>query len=378
VDGTAAPRLNVAAQAGFLAERARPEDDTALRELLRARAMHGQIQLSLEREPSFARAQAIEGDRHHTVVVRNTESGEIVGMGTRSVREVWVNGERRRVGYLGALRAAPGRRGLVRLAAGYRAVEATRRADELPFDLTSVIEDNATARRLLERGLPGLPRYEPLCDYATMLIPVGRGLRRADARGEAAGAADLAEIAHCLERNLQRHQFAPVCSERELLSAERHPDLALGDFAVIREAGRIVGCAARWDQRRFKQVVVRGYAPLLARTRPLLNLFLGLGGRPQLPAVGAQLPLAYVACLAVDDDRPDLALALIDALRTCCAGGEIQALAVGFAHAHPLRAAIERAYPVRAYASCLYRVRWPGAPEVALDARVPHLEVATL
>ncbi len=378
MDGAAAPRLIPRAEAGFRAERARPEDDAALRELLRARAMQGRIQLALEREPSFARAQAIEGDRHHTVVVRNTESGEIVGMGTRSVREVWVNGERRRVGYLGALRAAPGRRGLVRLAAGYRAVEATRRSDELPFDLTSVIEDNDVARRLLERGLPGLPRYEALCDYVTLLIPVGRGWKRTGPCVEAAGPADLAGIARCLERNLQRHQFAPVCGEPELRSVERHPDLALDDFAVIREAGRIVACAARWDQRRFKQVVVRGYAPLLARTRPLLNLFLGLGGRPQLPRVGAQLPLAYVACLAVDDDRLDLALALIDALRARCAGGEIQALAVGFARAHALRARIERAYPVRAYASCLYRVRWPGAPDVALDARVPHVEVATL
>ena len=376
--GIADPRLSRADAPGFRADRAGPAADPVLRRLLRARPMEGEVRLTLEREPSFRRAQAIEGDRHYTVVVRNTATGEIVGMGSRSVREVWVNGERARLGYLGALRAAPGRRGLVRLAAGYREVETTRRADEIPFDLTSVVADNSVARHLLERGLPGLPKYQPLCDYRTLLIPVGRRRRSRDPQLDVATPKDLGEIAHCLDRNLRRYQFAPVWSEGVLRSRERCPDLRAADFMLIREGGQIVGCAACWDQRRFKQVVVRGYAPRLARFRPALNLVFGLGGRPRLPAVGAELPLAYISHLAVDGDRAELALALIDALRRQCASGDVEALAVGFAIDHPLLPHVERHYPTRSYASRLYRVQWPGAPEFALDGRVPHLEVATL
>jgi hypothetical protein len=147
---------------------------------------------------------------------------------------------------------------------------------------------------------------------------------------------------------------------------------------VIRERGRIIACAAHWDQRSYKQVVVRGYSPLIARTRPALNLAFALMGRPHLPPVGRQFPLAYISHLAVDDEQPELALALIDELRCRCAGSGIEALAIGFTARHSLLGCIERRYPTRAYRSCLYRVDWPGAPEIKLDDRVPHVEAATL
>jgi hypothetical protein len=147
---------------------------------------------------------------------------------------------------------------------------------------------------------------------------------------------------------------------------------------VIREQGRIIACAAHWDQRNFKQVVIRGYSPLVARTRPALNLALTLMGRPRLPAVGRQLPLAYISHLAMDDERPELAIALIDELRWRSAESGIEALAIGFAAERSLLGCIEQRYPTRSYSSCLYRVNWPGAPEIKLDGRVPHVEVATL
>jgi hypothetical protein len=376
--GSADPGVKGGAACGFRAERAELADDPALRRLLRDRQMEGQISLTLEREPSFRRAQSIEGDLHYTIVVRDTETGAVLGMGSRSVREVFVNGERRRLGYLGSLRAAPGRRGLVRLSAGYREVEATRRPDELPFDVTSVVEDNSPARRLLERGLPGLPRYMPLCDYRTLLIPVGRSMRWRDSRVTEATSQDYTEIADCLDRNMRRYQFGPAFCESELRSNERSRDLRAEHFVVVREHGRIVACAACWDQRHFKQVVVRGYAPLLARARPALNLALRVGGRPRLPAVGSQIPMAYVSHLAVDGDRRELVLALIDAMRRRCMHTTIEALTIGFSRRHPLLPAIEGRYPTRSYDSCIYRVQWPGAPEFELDSRVPHLEVAAL
>ena len=87
--------------------------------------------------------------------------------------------------YLGALRTLPGARGIKCLVSGYRMLETTRRHDELPFDLTSVAADNVAARRLLERGLPMLPRYRALCDYHTPLIPVGPHRALSDPRVEA-------------------------------------------------------------------------------------------------------------------------------------------------------------------------------------------------
>ena len=362
----------------FRCEFAGARDDAELRALLRAGVMRGQIDVTLEREPSFHRALAIEGDRHHAVVVRDAATAGIVYMGTRSVRRVWFNGRPHRVGYLGALRTLPGARGIKRLASGYRVLETTRRPDELPFDLTSVAADNVAARRLFERRLPMLPRYRAFCDYHTLLIPIGPRCAPLDPRVEA-GRPDLyGDIADCLARNLRYYQLAPVWTENDLRCPERSPDLNARDFLVIREHGRVVACGASWDQRRFKQVVVRGYAPMLGRVRPLLNLYLGLRGQPRLPATGSQVPIAYLSHFAFEPARPDLGIALIRALRGRVAGRGPRLLAIGFAAGHPLVEKLRREFPVRTYVSRIFCVQWHGSPKVELDARIPHLEVATL
>jgi hypothetical protein len=36
--------------------------------------------------------------------------------------------------------------------------------------LTSIASDNVVARRLLERGLPGMPTYRPLCEFVTLVF----------------------------------------------------------------------------------------------------------------------------------------------------------------------------------------------------------------
>ena len=84
---------------------------------------------------------------------------------------------------------------------------------------------------------------------------------------------------------------------------------------VATRAGRVVGCVARWDQRRFKQVVVRGYSRRIARWRPFVNAAGRWLGVPPLPAVGDRLELAYLSHLAVDGDNADVAVALVAAAR---------------------------------------------------------------
>ncbi len=390
-------------------ETARPGDDAALRELLRGRAMDGLIRLTLEREPSFWHAAAVEGERHHTVIARDRATGRVLGMGSRAVREVWLDGERVKIGYLAQLRAAPGvPAGRRLLAAGYRSCDRRRQGDELPYDLTSIIADNAPARRLLERGLPGLPRYRSLCRLVTLTIPTSQKWNRRETRslspgllppspsgrgvgGEGARVARVWEgglregseallpaIIQCLERNLRRYQFAPVWTEDDLRSATRTRGLEAADFLVISDGRvRITGCVAIWDQRSFKQVVVRGYAPALQRFRPLVNLCLAAAGRPRLPPPGSRLELAYLSHLAVDGDRPGVAVELLRAARREAGRRGLGYLALSLTEAHPLLPAIRRAFPARELESVLYLVH-PGDATGPGPGSCPHVEAATL
>jgi ribosomal protein S18 acetylase RimI-like enzyme len=359
-------------------EPARPEDDPELRRLLRDNPMDGEIRVSLEREPNTFLAAAVEGEPHCTIVAR--DQSKVIGMGSRSVWNAFVNGEPCRLGYLSQLRVDRAFRGRPRLlAAGYDLLRSLRGPDELPFDVTSVIADNQVARRLLGAGLPGLPVYREIEGFVTMVIPTTSRSRRVS-RIERGSRDRIAVIAACLERNRRRYQLAPRFSVEDLLSPERSRGLAPEDFFVAISEGQIVGCLALWDQSSFKQVVVRGYAPRLARWRPWLNRAAPLFGAPRLPDPGELLPHAYVSHVAVDGDDLNVFQSLLEAAYAQARVRRYVYLAIGLAARHPWLPWLVQRFKPREYASVLYAVHWQdGADAVAaLDRRIPHVEVALL
>ena len=135
-----------------------------------------------------------------------------------------------------------------------------------------------------------------------------------------------------------------------------------------------------WDQRKFKQVVVRGYRRPLGTFRPLVNLGLRLAGRPRLPRVGEPLALGFLSHVAVDDDDPALLLPLVDAARRAAARRGLGYLSMGFARRHPLAGVVREATGARVLESVLYLVGNAGDVDHWLErtSGCPHVEVATL
>ncbi|HVP73925.1 MAG TPA: hypothetical protein VMS30_09320, partial [Phycisphaerales bacterium] len=120
-----------------------PADDASLRRLLRENPMGGRISVSLECEPSFLDAMSIEGGFHQTIVARETDAARIVAMGSRSVREAFVNGLPTRIGYLGQLRIDPSHRrraGLLRQ--GFAAARPRVSGEDSTIDVTCIMADN--------------------------------------------------------------------------------------------------------------------------------------------------------------------------------------------------------------------------------------------
>jgi len=357
-------------------------EDHEIRALLRSRSMSGRIQVCMTREPSFQAAADVESVRHAVFVDRHPSDGRVVALGTRSVRPVYVAGKPALVGYLGQLRIEPHASGIKRLRAGFDHLAATRQDDELAFDLTSIVADNLPARRLLERGLTGLPTYRALATLETLVLSTrGRLLRRQ--RPRTAGMrpatwADLYDIEQLLASHNRQYDFAPVWSARDLEPNGRTPGLRIDDWRVIERDGRITACAAAWDQRSFKQTVITGYTPWLDRARPALNLGLRALGQPTLPPAPSTLAMAYVSHLAAPD--VETALALIAALREQARERGIEQLALALAQQDPRCSAVKRHCAARSYPSILYAVH-PAGRSFAAESdltRIPFLEAATL
>src|SRR6185295_2018695 len=67
-------------------------DDADLRRVLAETPMPGRIAVSFRREPSYFAAAEIDGRFRQVVAARELNSGRIIGFGSRSVCQRYVNG----------------------------------------------------------------------------------------------------------------------------------------------------------------------------------------------------------------------------------------------------------------------------------------------
>ncbi|MCA9791778.1 MAG: hypothetical protein KC910_08280, partial [Candidatus Eremiobacteraeota bacterium] len=135
------------------------------------------------------------------------------------------------------------------------------------------------------------------------------------------------------------------------------------------QGSQLVGAAALWDQRAYKQSVVEGYAGPLTGLRGLVN---GLAGNRLLPPVGEELAMAYLACWVAPD--PDILARLIGAVASRARRRGLAYLCVGMLEGDPLWPAL-RGFFGFDYSSLIYRVA-PG--EEVKDERLDYLELGTL
>lgn len=365
-------------------EVASSQHDATLRRLLRENPMPGRISLSLEREPSYFAAAAIEGPEHQTIV--GIEGDRVICAGSISARQRFINGTPMRIGYLGGLRldaSCRGRASVIRR--GYALFRQMHEQGGPPLYLTSIVADNLPARRFLERGLKGMPTYRFLGEFITLIIRrrhrrkidkptglVGRRLRENGLRLRCGSDERTADIVDLLNRDHRQYQFAPTWSAHEL-----QPQNFL---VVYSHDGTAAGGAAIWDQRSIKQTVVRGYAPHLRWFRPLINLGAAALCRPGLPRIGRPISQAFVSHLAVNPFQPQVAEWLILLLHGSAYARQIDYLTLGFDARDSRLAYLRKVFQPREYASRLYVVYWDDGAELAqsLDGRLLAPEVALL
>jgi hypothetical protein len=294
-----------------------------------------------------------------------------------------VNGKPVRVGYLGGLRLDNryhGRFDILRRGYDFfRELQVDAPAD---FYFTSIAADNERARKFLERGISGMPIYEYIGEFVTILIPTGGrdSLGRHDESfAFAPNSKDLAELVPLLNRYNEGHQFAPCWSANELSGLEKL-GLKTADFCRLSKNGHAIACGALWNQRFFKQTVIQDYAPWLRFIRPIANSVSRITNSPRFPAVGETLAIGFASHLAFESSTPFAFLELLGGLRQAARQRGIEYLTFGFDAHDPNLKAVQENCRHREYRSRIYVVRWRGIGGSAaeLDARVIAPEAALL
>jgi hypothetical protein len=368
VAGTAALRELKAEPATVFAF-AEPDDDAELRALLRRSVIPGAIRVAFTREPDYFDGEGLAGNDDVTLVARR--GGGIVGMGRCSINTLVRNGVPRRIGYLGELRVDPGTPATPRmLRDGYEFLSRYVSADGF---FTSISSDNDRARRALERGARfGLPTYQKLCDLVTLVAPVTPSAARVGTN-----APDADELREYLAAESRRGHLSLSWNAEQWCALAEH-DITPASFVTARLGTRLVGAAAIWDQRRFRQTVIDGYSTGVALARPLLNGIQSLRAGARLPAPGAIL--AQGALLGAVVDTPDVWPKLWPALESRAAGMGLDWLTVARDARDDDIPVLRRLLRAREYYTSLYSVTWrDGARWQDLwDARCFRPEVALL
>jgi hypothetical protein len=303
----------------FRFELAKPDDDPQLRYLLARNPMSGSLSLSFRREPSYFAACGLDGDLSQTIVCREVASQTIVGCGSRSIRDRYIQGKPEPIGYLGSLRLDQQyrRRGLV--ARGFRFFKKLDADTAEPlrprFYVTTIADSNSVAEQTLVGGRAGLPYYHRIATWNTYSIAMRR-CQSQPVAGIAVRSAtenDRSKIVEFLNAIGSHENLFPRYSESDFDQAGTFRDLRLSQLWVAWDLEKIVGTFAFWDQSAFKQVVVEGYTAWLRSVRPFYNRWARWKGDPMLPNCGEQLEHLVGSLLVVRSDRADVARLLVAA-----------------------------------------------------------------
>ncbi len=367
----------------FRFELATAADDADLLRLLRLTPMEGDVRVSLQREPSFFQAAAVEGPDHHVLVVRDTRDDRVVGMGSISIRSRYVAGRCEPVGYLSNLRLLPEYRRGTLLARGYRAMHAWHREHSpARFYLTTIAEGNAPGREALTRGRADLPEYRAIGAYHTLVLP----LRRRRSTGLPSGYCirplqpqELPCLLEFLGQIGRRREFFPCYTAVDFTSPQRtFLNLDCEHILTAWCRSELIGTLGAWDQCAFRQTIVEGYSGRIAWLRPAYNAWAWCRGRPRFPAAGQPFRYLTGALPLVREGETQVFGALLDELGRRWARRGRDGLLLGLCRHDPLFDQVSRQADFT-YVTGVYLVSWDDGPEVEMSADLDlYLELGCL
>lgn len=302
--------------------RAQTADNDSLSRLFADVSMEADLDLEVRREPDFFGLYRVQGDDWECWVAENDRG--VAGMGTILVRDGYLDGCLRRIGYLGDLRLSPELQGKKLLPRFYGPIlsEAARRYGCDVF-LTTVIASNKRAMRALTGDgarASGIPPYVLIrrFDIRAVHLTVPLPRPRTNIAVRRAGADDVADIAAFLDDDGRRRPFGYAVPERELERRLRvWPDLDPSSFLLAHDrSGDLVGCIALWDPHALKRMVVRGYHGRMRAVHHIYNAAAKILRFCPLPPPGGQLGYGYATHVAVPSDDPGVLRALLHAAYT--------------------------------------------------------------
>ncbi|NSX53783.1 hypothetical protein [Parasulfitobacter algicola] len=320
-------------------------DQPAIDQLLNTAIMPGWISLSYQSAAGHHAPLWADVD-HNSIIGYHGETP--TGMASCSVFPCHFQGKRQRLAWFNQLRIATRFQSKpVILRDGMAAIHTHLRQNDPGWYLVSIVADNARARRLVQAGLPGFPRFEPLFRYHSLAFGSRRYQHPKNVRH--ATAHDMTNLRNFLNQQSQHRPLSPYITDFGSFQ-----NLTPQDFLIAEDNGTITGTVAVWQQSPEKRMIVHGYTAQLARFRPVVNLFSRIINLPRLPPEGHELSNAFLSFLTTCTSQ--IAKDLVRAALNIAHQRGVAMATLGLAQDDKLLAPLCKAFGHRDYESVIYAV----------------------
>lgn len=358
-------------------------DDQQIQELFDNNPLPGDISVIFQRRPSYFLGSEIEA--RESQVMACEYGGKIIGIISRSLNKLYINGRICTIGYLGSLRVDKQHQGKGILTRGWEYLAKLDADNKAPFYISSIIADNKKAISIFTKSDRNhlRPEFQYYGQYHTYLIHLSRVKKqRADndvviQRGTPEF---LDQIVEYVQKKSLKMQFFPYYDRNDFLDDKKYfRDFKIQDFYLALRNAKIVGVVSKWDQSNFKQTIVAEYSKKIKLAKPIWNLFSKLNGSTPLPKPGVMLRYFYIATIVIDDNDADILKLLLENVYNDNVGTDYAYFVLGLHADNPLISAVND-YRYIDYKSNIYLAYYGRNRDVVrqLDRSVPYFEASRL
>ncbi len=339
-------------------------DNDRLNEIFKSVSMKSDLHLGVERDPDFFALYKMQQCEQNIFSFDIADKME--GCCTILVRDGYIDGEKKRIGYMGDMRLtkAMAGRGIVNRHYGHIF---NQFAEESGVDifLTSVIESNKAAVGALVNRSPKYPHkpfYSPLRKFSiqNLQFTTRKKPRKTPFTVRNATEADIPMIATFLHEDQKKRQFGYVVTEDLLkFRLETWPGFEIENFYLAFDGDQLVGVTATWDAEQIKRFRILGYYKSMKWVKKGFNLASRFMGFEPLPDVGGTFRYFYLTHFSIPSENPEVMTALVDRIYADYYGKGYHFFTLYVDREDPLKPALER-YRLTGLPAGLYAVSVAG------------------
>lgn len=342
-------------------------DAEELLELFEDMEFSGDISVLFTRRPDPYHSLMIEGEKIVIPIVRDIKNGKICAMGCCIIRKAFINGEVKTTGYLTSLKINREYKSLLSVMKRVYRFLYDETKDYVDIYYTTILEDNKSAQRLLEKKRRGMPMYKYEGNYTVYCFDKNAyKLRRKDniMKSYKFEKGDIKSLAKFYQANLKEYNFSPIDTDFYGLNED--------DFYTLRdEKGEIVAACALWNQNNYKQYIVTNYSGMF---KYISKFPTNLLGYPKFPKKNSPINYASISFFIIKN--MDFKIADIFLRKVVESATKYDLLLLGLFEHNTLNKTMKKINHIK-YSSRFYRVNWEDE-FLELDKKIINLEVGLL